>query len=125
MLWGESQYADFESLGSLDRHSRILISMAAQHLEFIEQMEEVTLQSEEDERDIKIDNLHDFLKGIKILLKDETFPEENINTTSFIEAMHAWLEAFDGRNNLFEEPNDKYITWSDLYKLLQAAAIYE
>jgi hypothetical protein len=88
-------------------------------------MEEVTLQSEENERDINIEGVKDFLRGLEILLADKSFPEENIRTDQFIEAMHAWLTDVNGSNNFFEEPNDKFITWADLYTLIRASAIYE
>jgi len=66
MLWGESQYADFESLGSLDRHSRILISMAAQHLEFIERFGNIY-------EDVKVDGkiyfpLHEYFLAWRLAL---------------------------------------------------------
>lgn len=83
------------------------------------------MQSEVHNRDVRIRNSKEFCKALTILLNDPDFPEENINTKAFIEAMQAWLEAFEGRNSLFDTPNDHYITWSDLYKLLQASAIYE
>ncbi|KZL12452.1 hypothetical protein PsAD26_02525 [Pseudovibrio sp. Ad26] len=83
------------------------------------------MRSEDNNRDVKIESTQDFCKALSFLLEDPTFPEENIRTVAFIEAMQAWLEAFEGRNSLFDEPSDRYVTWADLYKLLQAAAIYE
>ncbi|WP_157743506.1 DUF7660 family protein [Ochrobactrum quorumnocens] len=83
------------------------------------------MNSEENGQVIEIKSLQDFLGGLKILLADTSFPRENISTFDFVEAMHAWLVDVDGQNSFFEEPNDKYITWSDLFILIQAAAVYE
>lgn len=88
-------------------------------------MEGKILKSEVSNRDVKIESLQDFCQALNLLLNDPAFPEENESTAAYIEAMKAWLEAFEGRNNLFDDPSTHYITWSDLYKLLQAAAIYE
>lgn len=83
------------------------------------------MQSEGEDENIKITGKHDFLRELGVLLNNGSFPEENTCTLDFLEAMQAWLEAFEGRNTLFEEENDRYITWSDLFKLIQAAGIYE
>ncbi|MCC9624681.1 hypothetical protein LPB41_23605 [Thalassospira sp. MA62] len=83
------------------------------------------MQFEADNKDVKIESLEDFCEALNVLLSDPSFPEENTSTVRFVEAMRAWLEAFSGRNNLFDQPSDEYITWSDLYKLLQAASVYE
>lgn len=83
------------------------------------------LKSEENNRAVEIKTARDFCNALNILLRDPEFPEENLNTKSFVEAMQAWLLAFEGRNSLFDQPCEEYITWADLYKLLQAAAVYE
>lgn len=83
------------------------------------------MKSEANSREVVIHNSRDFCRALSVLLNDPDFPEENTHTKAFIEAMQAWLEAFEGRNSLFGEPCERYITWSDLYKLLQASAIYE
>ena len=73
----------------------------------------------------KIRSTLEFADALSTLLRDESFPSENADTRSFIEAMQAWLKDVDGKNSWFEDPNDDYITWSDLFELLQASATYE
>ncbi len=87
----------------------------------------------EDQKHIGIRNYKDFCKSLKILLEDKEFLDEsknsyeleNVNTRIFLEAMGAWLEDTEGGDSFFDEPCKEYITWDDLYKLLQASAIYE
>ncbi|WP_343565484.1 DUF7660 family protein [Kiloniella sp. b19] len=67
----------------------------------------------------------EFAEALSTLLDDKSFPAENVDTRRFIEAMQAWLKDVEGNNNWFENPSDAHITWSDLYKLLQASAVYE
>ncbi|WP_170334038.1 DUF7660 family protein [Ruegeria arenilitoris] len=67
----------------------------------------------------------DFADALSFLLDGESFPAENTDTRRFVEAMQAWLRDVEGNNNWFDKPSDDYITWSDLYKLLQAASVYE
>lgn len=74
---------------------------------------------------IEIRSSSEFAKALSTLLDDKSFPLENVDTRRFIEAMQAWLEDVEGNNSWFENPSDAHITWSDLYKLLQAAAVYE
>ena len=89
-------------------------------------MEVIILQLEEDERNVKIENAKNFRHALDILLNDPNFPEENIKTKSFLEAMQAKLETIEGRESSFlSDLCDYHITWSDLFTLLQASAAYE
>jgi len=42
MLLGEGDYADFEALASLDKHSYRLKGMAARHLEFVAEFGDIS-----------------------------------------------------------------------------------
>jgi hypothetical protein len=42
MLLGEGEYADFEALASLDKHSYRLKGMAARHLEFVAEFGDIS-----------------------------------------------------------------------------------
>ena len=88
-------------------------------------MEGRTLRLEGNNQAKKIETSSDFCEALAEILKDKSFPVENTDTRKFIEAMQAWLVDVEGRNGWFDAPSTEHITWSDLHKLLQAAAIYE
>lgn len=79
----------------------------------------------EDNAAPEIQSSADFCKALSNLLSDRSFPADNKNTRQFIESMQAWLVDVEGKNSVFDGANISHITWDDLYKLLQASAIYE
>lgn len=66
-----------------------------------------------------------FIQSLSSLLDEEEFPRENVSTRRFIGAMQSWLEDTDGGDGFFDQLNEEYLLWDDLYKLLQAAGMYE
>ncbi|WP_150526733.1 hypothetical protein [Roseibium sediminis] len=78
---------------------------------------------EDEYREIK--SSKEFCKALGELLGDPGFPNENKCTVEYVGAMKAWLEAFEGRNTLFEASAEEGVSWGDLYKLLRIAADYE
>lgn len=76
--------------------------------------------------DDKIMNYEDFSRALQGVLKDKSLSIENLETEAFLEALSAWLDDTDGGEAFFESPgHEGMISWSDLYKLIKAAAIYE
>ena len=67
----------------------------------------------------------EFCEAVHALLGDASFPSENIDTRSFLDAMAAWLRDTGGGSGFFEQPGADAISWKDLLLLIQAAAVYE
>ena len=87
----------------------------------------------EEDQNVNIGDYRDFCKNLELLLENKGFLDdskgpyelENVNTRCFLKAMGAWLEDAEGGGSFFDNPCNSHITWSDLYKLIQASAIYE
>jgi len=73
-------------------------------------------------------NYKEFCEELGKILKDqydEGFPQENIRTVDFIEAMQAWLTDTHGGQKFFSDFHEKRVSYRDLLELIRAAGMYE
>ncbi|WP_210772247.1 isoaspartyl peptidase/L-asparaginase [Pseudodesulfovibrio sp. zrk46] len=84
------------------------------------------IRLEEDVNTRPCKDYKDFCAKIHLLLKDPSFPIENIKTVDFLEAMNAWLISTKGGSSFdFDTDSPESITWEDLTQLIHAASMYE
>lgn len=72
-------------------------------------------------------NYKEFCEELEKILSNhynEGFPQENIRTVDFIEAMQAWL-SIDGGKDCFLDFEKTKISYRDLLELIRASGMYE